>query len=153
MKLLSKENKTYCCLPPCPQLPGELRHPPKGREAGKEQGEGVAPRCVPRGHDPWHLNSVHPHFTLTLLPATSVQHANSVPPRGGQRKLPRSKRFSTQRQRIPLSSLRRKPLVGLFQGLILTERGLSRGLNIAEVLPWRIAWGICLQTSPRVFAE
>lgn len=52
---------------------------------------------------------------------------------------------------MPLPSLRSKPWVGLFQGLILSERGLSRDLNIAEVLRWRTAWGIYIQTSPSMF--
>ena len=96
------------------------------------------------------MSSVRPHFTLTLDPPLSSLHTR-YHLEEGQEKLPRPNCFSTQRQRMPLPSLRSKPWVGLFQGLILSERGLSRDLNIAEVLLWRTAGGIYIQTSPSMF--
>lgn len=46
---------------------------------------------------------------------------------------------------------RRQPWLGLFQGLIRTERGLSRDLNIVGVSCWRTGLGIHIQTSLGMF--
>lgn len=49
------------------------------------------------------------------------------------KKISPHQKASSHKAKECLSPLRRKPWLGLFQGLILDERGLSQDLNIAEL--------------------